>query len=348
MRLAWIALLACGVWSTIPTGNAHAFGSRSSRSALAGTLVDHTANHGGDYRIWSPSLGEHRDLYVYLPPGYDPHRAYPALIWLHGIAEDEGSFTPDGLRTIDAAIAAGRLPPLIVAMPDGTIGGQPRFGGAQPMFLNSRLGPFEDFVVEDVWGFLTQHYPICPERAQHIIGGYSGGGAAAYRIAIKRRDLFGIVIAGAPPLNVRWLDCHGRYFANFQPDCWGWRTDVRGHEVIGRFGGVITIRLGKLLFPLYGKGPDALEAMARENPIEMLDAYDVQPGELSMLVAYGGKDQFNIDAQVESFVYHARQRGLDVSVLRAAHGRHNLRLVERFYPQIVEWLAPQLVAPVEP
>ncbi len=348
MRLAWIALLACGLSLAMPPISVHAFGGRVSRQPLAGTLVGYIARDGHDHRVWSPHLGAYRNLYIYLPPGYDPHRCYPAMLWLHGIAEDADSFPADGLRDFDAAIAAGRLAPLIIVIPDGTINGRRSLVGPHPMFVNSKIGPYEDYVLQDIWGFALSHYAICPERTAHVIAGFSGGGAAAFRIAIKHPEMFSIVIGGSPPLNVRWVDCRGRYFANFNPHCWGWRTDLRGHEVVGRFYGVVTIRLGNLLFPLYGKGPDALESLMRENPIEMLDAYDVQPGELSMLVVYGGKDQFNIDAQIESFLYRARQRGLHVAVLHAPHGRHNLRLAERFFPQIIDWLAPQIAAPASP
>ena len=49
---------------------------------------------------------------------------------------------------------------------------------------------------------------------------------------------------------MRWLDCHGRYMRDFDPDCWGWRTDFsRGHEVVGRFYGVVTIRLRQVIEP---------------------------------------------------------------------------------------------------
>jgi len=34
---------------------------------LQGTIVNRTANHGVDRRIWSRNLYQHRDLYVYLP-----------------------------------------------------------------------------------------------------------------------------------------------------------------------------------------------------------------------------------------------------------------------------------------
>ena len=41
--------------------------------------------------------------------------------------------------------------------------------------------------------------------------------------------------------------------------------------------------------------------MAENNPIEMLDSYEVRPGELAMFVGYGGHDEFNIDAFLEQY-----------------------------------------------
>ena len=55
---------------------------------VAGQVVDHTANHGVDRRIWSAALGQKRDLYVYVPPSFDPHQRYPVLLWLHGLSGD--------------------------------------------------------------------------------------------------------------------------------------------------------------------------------------------------------------------------------------------------------------------
>jgi S-formylglutathione hydrolase FrmB len=311
---------------------------------LAGTLVDFTHHHGSDRRIWSPALGQWRDLHVYLPPGYDPACRYPLMLWLHGIAEDEGSFARDGLSDFDAAIAAGRLPPLIIAMPDGSRNGRPRLLGERPQYLNSNLGNFEDYVVQDVLGFLHQHYALRPEREAHILAGFSGGGGAAYRIGLRYPEHFGILIGISPPLNLRWVDCHGRHFGNFDPCCWGWRDRVRGREVVGKiYHGLIKLHLGELAFPVFGHDEQAvLAGLSRENPIELLDRHDVQPGMYRMFIAYGGRDEFNVDAQVESFLYRARQRGLDVEVAYAPRGRHLLKLNQRFFPQMLAWLGPHL------
>lgn len=60
---------------------------------LHGTVQDFTKNHGKDRRIFSPAMGEKRDMYVYLPPGYDPSKSYPLAIFLHGAAQDEEFFS---------------------------------------------------------------------------------------------------------------------------------------------------------------------------------------------------------------------------------------------------------------
>jgi hypothetical protein len=57
-----------------------------------------------------------------------------------------------------------------------------------------------------------------------------------------------------------------------------------------------------------------------------------------MYVAYGGQDQFNIDAQAESFLYRARQRGLTVGTGYDPRGRHNQATARRLLPGIIDWL----------
>jgi hypothetical protein len=337
-RLFW---LGAAVLFALHAGDAAA---KQPDRHLAGQLVDRTHNHGADNRIWSAALGQRRDLYVYLPPGFDPCRAYPLLLWLHGINQDEKAFLEFGLPFFDKAMADGRLPPTIIAVPDGSVNGRDSIIGADPLFLNSRLGPFEDFLMDDVWDFVFRHYPVRPEREAHVVGGFSGGGGAAFRVGMKYRDRIGVVFGIHPPLNLRWIDCHGRYFSNFDPDCWGWREDIRGREPIGRFYGVITIRLRSLVGPLFGRGPAAVEEISRENPIEVLDRTGLCEGELAMYAAYGGRDQFNIAAQVESFLYRAKQRGLTVQVGYEPKGRHDRRTAKKLIPDILDWLGP-LLAP---
>ncbi len=311
---------------------------------LQGKVVDHTANHGVDNRIWSRALYQRRDLYVYLPPHFDPNQRYPLMIWLHGFAEDEQSFLLNVAPILDEAICSGKLPPLIAVAPDGSLAGEPCGCCPGSFFLNSKAGDFEDFVLQDVWDFVCHNYPIRSERGAHVLAGVSMGGFAAYNYAIKHKDAFGVAVGIFPPLNLRWTDKKGNYGANFDPCDWGWRTTLdHSHEIVARFyGGLITLSLRQVIDPIFGRSEEALVEIMRENPIEMMDRSGLRNGELEMYVAYGGHDEFNIDAQVESFLYLAKCRGICVGVGYDPHGHHNAATAQRLIPGIIEWLGPRL------
>jgi S-formylglutathione hydrolase FrmB len=315
-------------------------------SHLAGQLVDYTHNHGEDRRIWSSALGEPRDLYVYLPPGFDPAKQYPAMLWLHGFMQDEQSFVWNHVvDSLDQAIMAGQLPPIIVGIPDGSVPGRPKLLSPSSFFINSNLGNFEDYIIHDVWGFLQENYPIRPEKEAHVLAGVSMGGFAAFNLAMKHSETFKVAVGVFPPLNLRWVDCHCNYRGKFDPDCWGWRTSAdRPREVIGKFYfGLVKIRLRHVLDDLFDPD-DVIESLSRENPIEIIDRLGIKEGLLSMYVAYAGKDGYNIDAQVESFLYRANERGLTVGVGYLPNGHHNMTTAQRLFPGIVDWLGPQLQA----
>ncbi len=160
---------------------------------LRGHVVDHTQNHGADRRIFSPILGRPRDLYVYLPPGYDPSLAYPLIVFLHGADVDEHDFLdPGDLEALDRAMACGEIPPAVVAAPDGTYGGLNRVISTHSLWVNGLGGRFEDHVVAEVVPYLMRNYSIRPERQAHALLGVSAGGYGAMSIALKHRDLFGV------------------------------------------------------------------------------------------------------------------------------------------------------------
>jgi hypothetical protein len=100
--------------------------------------------------------------------------------------------------------------------------------------------------------------------------------------------------------------------------------------------------------PMYDRSdPSTLEKLSWENPIELIDRLCLREGELCMYIGYGGKDQFNIDAQVESFLYRAKQRGLTVAVGYEPHGKHDVHTARKLFPGVIDWLGP-LLAPFGP
>ena len=67
----------------------------------------------------------------------------------------------------------------------------------------------------------------------------------------------------------------------------------------------------------------------------MIDRLNLKEGELSMYIAYGGRDQFKIDAQVESFLYRARQKGLEVGVGYDPNGTHDVKTGLKLLPGLM-------------
>jgi S-formylglutathione hydrolase FrmB len=314
---------------------------------LRGRIIDHTNNHGQDNRIWSRSLHQWRDLYIYLPPAFDRNQAYPIIYFLHPFALDERTFLWL-IPTLDDAIARGKLPPCVIVAPDGSIPGQ---GGIIPpgsFFLNSNAGPYEDFILHDVWDFVCQRYPIRTERNAHVLVGSSMGGFAAFNLGIRHRYAFGSVIGLLPPLNLRWADSNGNPRAKFDPRSWGWRTGFDDpNEIVANYHNLLKFRMGQIVRPVFGDGDEALLNISANNPIELVTNTGLRNGELSMFVGYAGRDEFNIDAQVESFLAYARFRGLSVAVAYEPDGHHDLKTAMKFVPTAIRWLAPQ-IAPYSP
>ena len=196
--------------------------------------------------------------------------------------------------------------------------------------------------MQDVWSFVHRRFCIRPEREAHALVGGSMGGFAAYNLGIKYRASIANVAGILPPLNLRYMDCHGRNFSNFDPDCLGWQEHFRPLKPVARFYHVIPVRERRLTMPLYGRHVDAMDAVSEQNPVEMLFTYDVRPGELEMFVGYAGRDEFNIGAQVESFLYFARLRGLEVTSVYHPNGKHSVASAETFAPDLFCWLKPRL------
>ncbi len=304
---------------------------------LHGNLVDYTNNHGKDRRIYSNALGQKRDMYVYLPPGYDPAKKYPFAMFLHGAAQDEEFFFQAQVDKFDQAIKDGKLDPVILVAPDGSMNGKASLSKPATFWANSRAGNFEDYVMEDVYNFMMANYSIRPERDFHAILGPSMGGSASFALGIKHRDRFKVAIAFMPLLNLRYVDGNGDYKGKYVPEAWSFRSRMRGLEPLGtrKF---FVLRFGTLYRPLFGMGNQALSGLSAINPIEIMEAYDLKDGEMDLYISYGGKDEFHIPNQVESFLEVANRRGIKITVDYDPQGQHDLKSGTKAVPKALEWV----------
>lgn len=143
--------------------------------------------------FYSNVLRQRRVFNVYLPASYDllpfRHRAYPVLYLLHGDGGHVDSWGSIGVREmVEARIAAGTLPELIVVMPDGS-GVQ----NDETDWANRWDGrePVEDQVIELI-AVVDDTYRTLPDRSFRFIGGLSSGGFGALNIALHHPDLFSV------------------------------------------------------------------------------------------------------------------------------------------------------------
>jgi hypothetical protein len=314
---------------------------------LCGQVVDHTWNHGHDRRIFSPILGKKRDLYVYLPPGYDPSVAYPLIVYLHGADLDEHAFLdPKDLLRLDGMMLRGEMPRVVIAAPDGTYDGKNRIIGTHSLWVNGLGGRLEDHVVEEVMPYLMGNYSIRPEPQAHALLGISAGGFGAMGMALKYRELFGVVATLGGPLNMLYYNCQGRYDDDFDPATYRERTDYNPNEIIARYyGGLVRRRVKTFLKPVYGPDPGVIARLRRDNPADLLASTGLRPGELTMYVAYPGRDNYNFDAQDQSFAWLAKQKGVDVTLVGVPKARHTLRYFRSQQRPAFEWLARRLLPP---
>lgn len=305
---------------------------------INGRVVDLTNNHGCDRRIYSRALCEKRSMYVYEPPGYCGTRPYPVMIWLHGNSQDETTFLKF-VQLFDAKICKKEMPPMVIAAPDGNITDTPFFRSSGSFWVNSKAGRFSDYLLYDILPFVENHFAVYRHAQARVLAGASMGGFGAFNNGFKYPELFPNIVGIMPVLNVRYINCRGRYFANYDPYCVDWRTNFSRNRAIGRFYGVIVIRERRILDPLLDyRRDDVLGFLLEENPVElMINRSDFLKG-TNMFVGYGTRDEFNLDAQAQQFQDIAESLNLNVDLVEVPRGRHNMGTGEMMFPALAQWL----------
>jgi S-formylglutathione hydrolase FrmB len=234
-------------------------------------------------------------------------------------------------------------------MPDGLIDGENRINGPHSLFLNGRYGRYEDNLIQEVVPFVMTQFSVRPEAEAHALVGASGGGFGAVSIAMRYPQLFGAVANIGGPLNMRYTTCNDNIRENFDPSTFRWKMTYDPDEIVGTFYfGLKRVPANKYIAPVFGDDPAFVPGrIAAVNPADLLFTADPQPGRPAIYVNYAGKDNWNIDAQDESFLWLASGRGLPIDGHRDPHGRHNLPNFNRNHPPAFAWVAGHILPPVD-
>ncbi len=156
-------------------------------------------------------LPDERDVLVYLPPGYDPERAYPVLYMQDGQKlfgcsslkrEGEAQCTWRAEEAADAAITGHESEPLLIVgvaaseqhrMTDYTPTVDWKMGGGE-------ADKYGRLLVEELLPFLATQYRVKSGASNTGLGGSSLGGLAALYLGLKYPDVFGKLAVHSPSI----------------------------------------------------------------------------------------------------------------------------------------------------
>ncbi len=143
----------------------------------------------------SAVVGDHRDYYVYTPPGYDASRPekYPAFYLLHGFSDDASGWTSVGQAHVimDNLIAQKQVVPMVVVM---TLGyGAPEIvtrGPRAPSLRQKNMDGYRDALFTEVIPAIERDYHVDARRERRAIAGLSMGGAESLYVGLNAIDRF--------------------------------------------------------------------------------------------------------------------------------------------------------------
>lgn len=135
----------------------------------------------------SEVAGENLPYRVVIPPCYlESGQRYPVVYLLHGLNYDELQWSDIGVaRTLEAGLADGTLPPMILVMPDfGSLGAENIFP-PEPSY--------ETVFREELQPAIERDFCTVNTRDFRALGGISRGGFWAYSIGMRHPEAYGIL-----------------------------------------------------------------------------------------------------------------------------------------------------------
>ena len=136
---------------------------------------------------------------VQVPGRYDQKdaqgklRGFPVLYYLHGLGDDEQSFSRSGGWTlIEDLREHGKIGDFLIVAPDGD----------NSFYINSADGRvrYSDFFVREFAPYIEKKYRVVPGREGRAITGISMGGYGALRFAFAYPEMFSAVSAQSAAL----------------------------------------------------------------------------------------------------------------------------------------------------
>lgn len=138
-----------------------------------------------------------RQVVIATPPGYrSSSQAYPVIYLFGGYPGGPNDWFQSGrvTATVDALVAAGRMPFPLLVEPDINGGFAHDSEG-----LDAVGGPqVQTWFTRDVVGYVDSHFRTLTDRSHRALAGMSSGGYIALNIALRHPEQFGITLGMEP------------------------------------------------------------------------------------------------------------------------------------------------------
>lgn len=124
---------------------------------------------------------------VWTPAGYEKGKEkLPVLYLIHGGGDTDTSWPNAGAagEILDNLLADGKIKPMIVVMPNGTIAGPN---------VQDEVAPFAKDMVTDIIPFIEANYRVLTDKDHRAIAGLSMGGMETMETAFQNIDMFSYV-----------------------------------------------------------------------------------------------------------------------------------------------------------
>jgi enterochelin esterase family protein len=160
--------------------------------------VPHGVLHQHEYD--SKALGGRRRVVVYTPPG-QTEAPLPVLYLLHGYGDNEEGWSVHGKAhwILDALLAAKKIEPMIVVMPDAHAIAPG--GGTFEAYAQGNTEAFCRELEQDVIPLVEGQYRVRKGAESRAFAGLSMGGHHALTVALRMHDRFAYIgaFSAAPP-----------------------------------------------------------------------------------------------------------------------------------------------------
>lgn len=170
-------LLATTLWSPLARAQGH---------VDCSTLQSHILKRNVHYCVQVPGSYDQKDA-------SGQSKKFPVLYYLHGLGDNEQSFSRSGGWTlIEDLRAQGKIGDFLIVAPEGFAS----------FYINSADGSerYSDFFLREFMPAIEKKYRVLPSREARAITGISMGGYGALRFAFAYPELFSAVSAQSAAL----------------------------------------------------------------------------------------------------------------------------------------------------